>query len=149
MPEVHPRSSIMKTIFLGSVAAMIFTGQVVAQELDYAAEMYGYYCATCHGAEATGDGEMVRFLTLDVPDLTKLSENNGGEFPMGPVIMVIDGRSRLPAHVGPMPYFAPLFSNETMGVWSEHDSIVDANGRILLLAKYLESIQKPGDSRSD
>lgn len=139
----------MKAIFLGSVAAIFFNGQVKAQELDYAALLYGHYCATCHGPEATGEGEMVRFLTLDVPDLTKLSENNDGEFPMGWVIMVIDGRSRLPTHVGPMPYFAPLFSNETIGVWSEYDSIVDANGRILLLAKYLESLQKPENSGPD
>lgn len=139
----------MKTLFLGSVAAMIFAGQVTAQELDYAAELYGYYCATCHGPDASGDGEMVRFLTLDVPDLTRLSEDNGGEFPMGRVIMVIDGRSRLPAHAGPMPHFAPLFSNETIGVWGEYDSVVDANGRILLLAKYLESLQNTDGTGSD
>ncbi len=139
----------MKTLLFGWVAAIAFAGQVSAQETKYGAALYEHYCTTCHGTGALGDGEMVPFLTLAVPDLTRLSERNDGEFPMGQAIKVIDGRTKLRGHIGPMPYFAPLFARETVDTWDEYDSVVDANGRILLLAKYLESIQTVDDTTSD
>ena len=139
----------MNTLLPGTVAAIVLSGQVWAQELAYGAEIYQRYCAVCHGPGAAGDGEMVPFLRLKMPDLTRLSERNGGEFPMSRTIRAIDGRSKLRGHVGPMPYFAPLFARETAGVRGDYEAAVDANGRILLLAKYLESIQNVEDSAPD
>lgn len=84
-----------------------------------------------------------------MPFLARLSEGNNGVFSMGSTIMVIDGLTKPQGNVGPMLYFAPVFSRETQDNRDEYDTVVDTNGRILLLAKYLESIQKPAESASD
>src|ERR1700693_4059010 len=38
-------------------------------------------CAACHGLEGRGDGPVSKVLKRNVPDLTGLSERNGGTFP--------------------------------------------------------------------
>ena len=50
-------------------------------------------CAVCHGAEATGEGPLRAFLLKPPSDLTTLARRNGGEFPVGQVMDMIDGRA--------------------------------------------------------
>ncbi|WP_366141711.1 c-type cytochrome [uncultured Boseongicola sp.] len=57
-------------------------------------------CAACHGVSGTGDGPMVEFMSVKVPDLSLLAARNDGDFPMLDVIQTIDGRTgvRLRGH---------------------------------------------------
>lgn len=102
---------------------------------------YQQYCATCHGIDGVGDGDMTQLMTVKVPDLTQIASANEGVFPMLDVIHVIDGRTGVRAHGGPMPVYGRVFSSEA----AEHGtytSALEARGRVLSIAYYLESLQE-------
>ena len=138
---MHFRSTILAAVLgLGMVSAV----PAVAQQdgvgaNDLGEQLYQTYCSTCHGDSAGGAGPLSSLLTVDVPDLRKMSANNHGEFPMLQVIHVIDGRSGMRAHEGPMPYFGELFFSEDFGPYGSEAII---RGQTLSLALYLESIQQ-------
>lgn len=72
---------------------------------DYSgAQLFGRFCASCHGSLGFGDGPVAPTLKVMIPDLTELSKRSGGRFPEDRVREVIDGRAVLPAHGSrPMP----------------------------------------------
>src|SRR5208282_5983619 len=51
-------------------------------------EDYQHYCAACHEQDGKGKGE---WNGTALPDLTRLSQNNGGRFPSEEVQKVVDG----------------------------------------------------------
>lgn len=68
------------------------------------AQLFGRFCASCHGALGFGDGPVAPSLKVMIPDLTELSKRSGGRFPDERVREIIDGRAVLPAHgTRPMP----------------------------------------------
>lgn len=105
---------------------------------------YMNYCAACHGVDAKGDGTLGEFLTLAVPDLTKLSKLNAGKFPEERVVGVIDGRSDVKVHgMRDMPVWGDWFNREAASSdtgKAAREMIV--NDRIASLVNYLESIQE-------
>ncbi|MDX1782496.1 MAG: c-type cytochrome [Thalassovita sp.] len=123
------------------VATSICAGPVLAEDMkDPGQVSYEQYCAACHGEYGMGQGAIADMLTAEVPDLTTLTARNDGVFPMLEVIHVIDGRTGLRAHGGPMPVFGALFSDDMdLGPYG---GPVYTRGKILSLAYYLESIQK-------
>jgi mono/diheme cytochrome c family protein len=72
---------------------------------DYSgAQLFGRFCASCHGSLGFGDGPVASSLKVMIPDLTELSKRSGGRFPDERVREMIDGRAVLPAHgTRPMP----------------------------------------------
>lgn len=110
-----------------------------AEDEDVGKVLYTQFCSACHGAEGKGGGELADLLTVKVPSLTGLSAANNGEFPMLRVIHVIDGRSGLRAHSGPMPVFGSMFDSHSAE--RGYGAIVETRGRILSIATFLESIQ--------
>lgn len=62
------------------------------------AELYGEFCASCHGARAHGDGPVAASLKKKVPDLTRLAARRGGVFPDEEIHQIIDGRKTRAAH---------------------------------------------------
>ena len=72
---------------------------------DYSgAQLFGRFCASCHGSLGFGDGPVAPSLKVMIPDLTQLSKRSGGRFPDERVREIIDGRAVLPAHgTRPMP----------------------------------------------
>ena len=100
------------------------------------ATMFKQYCAACHGANAKGNGPAAPALKSAPPDLTLLSKNNGGQFPVMHVAEVLKGGTNAPAHgSAEMPVWGPLFSS----ISSQSQSIVEL--RVSNLSKYLESLQ--------
>ncbi|WP_108258317.1 c-type cytochrome [Mangrovicoccus ximenensis] len=100
-------------------------------------------CAGCHGESGLGQGPVADLLNVPVPDLTHLSAANGGEFPMLKVIHIIDGRTGMRAHGGPMPIWGAVFKAEAegaSGLYGGDEAVT--RGRILSIAYYLESIQQ-------
>ena len=98
-------------------------------------KLFARHCASCHGIDADGKGEVAGFLKGTPPDLTTLTRQNGGEFPTLRVQQIISGEKDVGAH-----------STREMPVWgtivrrSSGDSI--ARLQIYNLAKYIESVQK-------
>jgi hypothetical protein len=102
---------------------------------------YEQYCATCHGPGGKGDGKLTEILSVPVPDLTQLSANNDGVFPMLYVIQTIDGRTGVRGHDLPMPVYGALFK-ERMSEIGPYAAEIALRGEILSIAYYLESIQQ-------
>ena len=127
-----------------SVAAIAATAMSVmpafSQNTEIGEEGYRQYCATCHGQTGKGDGAMAEMLTDSIPDLTQLSANNDGVFPMLNVIHVIDGRTGLRGHGGPMPVYGALFDEQAVSP-GPYGGPLYVRGRVLSLAYYLEQIQ--------
>ncbi|MGO4910368.1 cytochrome c [Pseudorhodobacter sp. W20_MBD10_FR17] len=124
---------------------LFLTSAAMAQEQreDWGKHYYTQYCATCHGDEAKGDGDLTELLIVKVPDLTTLSQRNDGKFPLLRVIHIIDGRSGLRAHKEPMPVYGALFREElqpSSGMMGGAEPQI--RGRVLTIAEYLQSIQQ-------
>lgn len=122
------------------LGAVLAASGASAQSAEYGKDYYDQYCATCHGQAGMGDGPLTQMMTTAVPDLTALSAENGGEFPMLRVLHVIDGRRGLRAHGGPMPVYGALFKAES-GSDSPYADVLYSRGKILSIAYYLESLQ--------
>lgn len=131
--------------FLIPALAALSPALAQAQSADVGHEIFTQYCATCHGADATGGGPLTELMIEKPADLTQLAANNAAEpgaFPMLKVIHIIDGRTGLRAHGGPMPTYGDIFMAEEMGDREKVGAVLATRGRILSLAMYLESIQK-------
>lgn len=99
--------------------------------------LYKAYCASCHGADARGDGPMAKSLKVVPPDLTRIDARNGGTFPLKRMERIIASEDQIPGGHGTreMPVWGPFFSrvddDKDMGLM-----------RIDSLARYLEQIQR-------
>ena len=128
------------TTFIFIVATTLGAGGALAQDSDPGEVAFNQYCATCHGVTATGAGPMGEILTVSVPDLTHLSAANDGKFPMLEVIHIIDGRTGLRGHGGPMPVYGAVFDDEVDPA-GPYGAPVITRGRILSIAYHLEALQ--------
>ena len=103
--------------------------------------LYSNLCVNCHGEKGLGDGRLAALLTMPTPDLTTLSQRNGGTFPRQAVRDQIDGTLENEAH-GPrvMPQWGSALSTHP-GSEAEEDR-AGAAVQIEYLVDYLDSIQK-------
>lgn len=100
-------------------------------------QLYGSYCALCHGPEGKGGGPFSPQLKVWPPDLTQLAKKNHGIYPEMHVTEAIDGEFAKPSHgSAEMPIWGPVFRNMAHG---HKDS---AQLRITNLVRYVESIQE-------
>jgi mono/diheme cytochrome c family protein len=121
------------------VISLLTAAQSFAQE-NGAKEMYGKYCASCHGLQGTGDGPVSRELRVKVPDLNVLKRNNGGTYPLDKVVSAIDGRRAVKAHgTRNMPVWGEVFRQEhEKEKYTELTSLLKAK----LIAEYMGTLQK-------
>lgn len=113
---------------------------------DYSGEeIYERFCASCHGAQARGDGPVSRSLNVAVPDLTTIAARYG-EFPAGLVRDVIDGRGiDTRAHgTREMPVWGYEFWVEEGGDVSAQRA---ARSAINKLVEHLRSLQRTDEER--
>ena len=114
-----------------------------AEDVERGAELFAENCATCHGAEAIGDGPMTEILSVQPPDLTSLSARNGGEFPLERVVRHIDGRDTVVlAHGGPMPVFGSLLQGESGVIDAADGTPIFTPQPVVDLAAWLRTIQQ-------
>ena len=134
----------LRRLGVAGFAALVFACGANAFEAvslaDYSGEeIFGRFCASCHGEMAHGDGPVARSLGVMVPDLTRISQRYGG-FPTQLVRDTIDGRgARIDAHgTRTMPVWGYEF-------WVEEGGDVTAQQEmrktIAKLVDYLRSIQ--------
>ena len=103
-------------------------------------EMYEQLCSSCHGVSGHGDGPVSSVMNVSVPDLTRLAQHDGGEFPTEDVRRTIDGRWDRRAHgARDMPVWGwQLYDSAAKDDASERaivDSMIDR------LVNHLRSIQ--------
>lgn len=108
---------------------------------DLGAQLFGRYCASCHGMTGVGDGPVAGALSRPPADLTRIAARRGGDFPDGEIAQWIDGRFDVPAH-GPREM--PIWGRQLADPIAEDASGEEvARGRIDLLVDYLKAIQAP------
>jgi mono/diheme cytochrome c family protein len=134
---------------LGLSVAVTLTGspavnppQLVIESLA-GRDSFERYCAPCHGIDGRGNGSVAPALKIAPPDLSRLSQRNGGAFPAELVRSYVTGYARpLPAHGTPeMPIWGPIFRY--------FESDVRVRERIANLATYIESLQEGSSGRDD
>jgi mono/diheme cytochrome c family protein len=100
------------------------------------ADLFGVYCASCHGVHGIGNGPAASALKKRPPDLTRIAERNGGIFPEDRVRNIIAGSApAISAHGSrEMPVWGPIFHQvERDQDWGDV--------RLQNLLVYLRSIQ--------
>lgn len=131
-------------IFVGSGAmAADSSAPAYAEATDGAVsagrERFVDACAFCHGLSGTGNGMAASMLEQQPADLTQLSKNNAGRFPLASIYSIIDGRMSTAAHgARDMPVWGNIWKKNVPEQYAEYY----VRGRILELILYLDSIQE-------
>lgn len=102
---------------------------------------FATYCASCHGADATGSGENAAGLARRPPDLTTLSRRNGGKFPTTQVMARIWGMKGSTDSHAIMPQFGPLLDSELVPYDGGDGIETPTPIRLIRIAEYLKSTQ--------
>lgn len=128
------------------LACFALTGCASRECLDTSATASGVAlfrinCAGCHGTNARGNGPIAEFISVPVPDLTRIAVRNGGEFPTERIYQVIDGQSGNSVHGS---RHMPVWGYEFFGTEAD-DALAhrDAIGKVDRLVTYLRTIQQP------
>ena len=121
-----------------AILLLLSTAEVSAQTAPTGKVDYQYFCAQCHGIDGAGNKES----DIPGPDLTHLSKENGGKFPLQRVYGVIDGSKRIAAHkrFWDMPLWG-IYFREPQNV-SEEASEAKAKSRMTDLVRYIQGLQK-------
>lgn len=103
-------------------------------------EMYERLCSSCHGVSGRGDGPVASLIEVGVPDLTRIAQRDGGEFPTEDVRRTIDGRWDRRAHgARDMPVWGwQLYDSTSLDDAAERARVESMIDR---LVSYLRSIQ--------
>ena len=99
-------------------------------------QMYGNYCAPCHGADGRGQGPVATALKTPPVDLSVLSRNNRGKFPDAHIVTVLQNGTEVSAHgSAEMPVWGPILGK--MNQTNPQDRML----RVSNLSRYLETMQ--------
>jgi len=104
--------------------------------------LYLEYCATCHGLALDGQGPMAGAMLMKPADLTVLTAQNGGVFPLRRVVDRIDGRDPLVAQGSPMPVYGHFFEGRGARLKAEDGDAIVTSRNIADLVAYVETVQK-------
>ncbi len=100
-------------------------------------DLFEFYCASCHGRDAKGNGPVAAALKMPPSDLTAIAQRSGGTFSKARVEAFVTGESRVPAHGSTeMPVWGPIFRG-----LDTRDAMNKV--RIANIVGYIESIQEP------
>lgn len=128
-----------------AAGALVLGGTALSQpRADLGRFEYESNCVACHGAEGRGDGYFAQFLKLPLPDLTTVSQRNGGVFPADRMQRIIDGREDIKGH-GPrqMPIWGAHYNERAHEYYkgTAYDPEVYTRVRVLALVDYLYALQ--------
>jgi len=129
----------MRSALLLAVAALPAWAE---PDLAAGRQVYFTHCAGCHGAEARGDGALADLLIRPPADLTRLSRDNGGTFPVFRVVRQIDGRDPMLSHGGEMPTFGRLYAFPDGAIATETGQPIITAQPIADVAGWLATVQE-------
>lgn len=124
------------------ILSLVLGAPAMAQDAQQGAQIFGYYCATCHGSSATGNGPMSPSLVVAPTDLTALQVQNGGVFPTTRIVMRIDGRDPLVSHGSMMPVYGDFFAGTDVMTKTEAGQPLLTSQPIVDLLAFIEGLQK-------
>lgn len=131
---------ICATFFLAACSEPQSNNQAMPTTED-GARFFAANCAACHGNAGKGDGPQAGSLAVTPPDLTRLSAQNGGEFPTARALSYIYGDTQQSHLARVMPQFGGAMADDLVPL--EVDGVLTPTPRALAgLFAYLESIQE-------
>ncbi len=105
--------------------------------------LFDQYCVACHGKSGIGDGPAAAGLGKKPADLTRISERNGGTFPMVRVMSVIDGYTRRGDRSSVMPELGIALQEGPIVMLETSDGATTPTpANLVALAEYLREIQR-------
>jgi mono/diheme cytochrome c family protein len=136
---------MLKSLILTGLSAAALVGAGYAQQANQkivipvgktapndGKTMFVNYCAPCHGVDGTGNGPVAGALKQQPVNLTVLSKNNGGKFPVMHIESVLEGGSTIASHGSrAMPVWGPMFV--TMDRGSTQEKTIRINNLIVFL----------------
>jgi len=131
-------------IALGAALLLVFSNGQAQPRPDLGKYEYQSNCASCHGQSGKGDGPFAQWLGLRIPNLTQISQRNGGVFPVQRLHEIIDGRAIVKAHGSrEMPIWGLDYTLTARPAYDDyrHDAEVFVSSRITALVNYLYSLQ--------
>ncbi|SMX24490.1 c-type cytochrome [Boseongicola aestuarii] len=128
-------------IILAASAVVLGTISVASAEDHAGKEEFMIACAVCHGESGKGNGPFASMMNVEVPGLTGLAAANEGVFPFLKAFEIVDGRTGMRAHGGPMPIWGDRYKSEVENL-GPYSSEIITRGRIAVLVDYLQSIQE-------
>jgi len=131
-----PRSIVLIAAGMAGIAGAAFGAGVT---VETGSALFRSYCASCHGADAKGDGPLAGNLRVAPSDLTRLANRNHGKFDAEKVRRAIDGRGPKEIHGGSdMPVWGDAFKRAGEGF-----SEAKVKERIDALVEHLSTLQAP------
>lgn len=135
-----------KKIAVGLLAATCMAGSVDAQQMSLGEFEFRNSCAVCHGEDGRGSGPLAGMIEVGPSDLTVLTRNNGGVFPVESLYGAIDGTAEVRAHgMREMPVWGTRYlarvEEDPAFDYSPDERASYARTRILALIEYLSTIQ--------
>lgn len=132
------KSRVLMTLVASFAATAVWSQDDLAPGED----IYLNNCAACHGVDLDGKGGMAGVMLIKPKDLTVLSQNNDGKFPLFQVIQRIDGRDPLVSHGSPMPVYGDFFEGEDVMIKTEAGQPIATSAPVVALVEYLKAKQK-------
>lgn len=139
------KHSNTRKLSLSLMALSLMSGAAYAQtsKVDMGKQEYVENCAVCHALNGKGNGPYAEFLRKAPPDLTLLTKNNGGVFPVNRMYETIEG-ANVPDHGSrDMPIWGLDYRNKAAEYYMDVTYDVDAyvRARILTLIEYINRLQ--------
>ncbi|MEX0283546.1 MAG: cytochrome c [Paracoccaceae bacterium] len=131
-----------KALLIPTLALTLASNAASAQDIQEGAALYREHCATCQGLDAMGGGPMAGVLTVKPRDLTQLTVDNGGVFPMEQVARRIDGRDPLLSHGSPMPVYGFFFEGADASIKTPSGQPMLTSQPIVDLLGFLQTLQQ-------
>lgn len=136
-------SAVLGVLMLASFSSITFAAKS-GGKADIGKNEYQANCANCHGLGGKGDGPIAHLLTKKAADLTLLSRNNGGVFPIARIYEVIDGTKEVQIHGSrDMPIWGQEYRMRAAEYYrdTDYDPEVYVRSRILTLIDYIHRLQ--------
>jgi mono/diheme cytochrome c family protein len=132
--------TVVGFVMLGATLASAQEQEVI----DAGKREFQRSCASCHGADARGNGPVANVLNVKPADLTQMSKKHGGTFLFWRTYDKISGREEEVAIRGhgtrEMPIWGDRFRLEP---GANEQYALGVRGRLLSLVHYLQSLQVP------
>lgn len=130
-------------LLIGMLVSGSVFGQASRAGVDLGRQEYQAKCAVCHGQDARGSGPLSTFMTKRVSDLTLLSRNNNGIFPINRVFDSITGEAIASHGTRDMPVWGKQYRMDAADYYMDvpYDPDAYVRLRVLALVEYLSRVQ--------
>jgi len=135
----------MKLAYALAAACWLGAVSASAQTVDLGKFEFEKNCASCHGMDGKGNGPLGNLLKRSPPDLSTLSKNNQGVFPINRLYKVISEGGVASHGTSEMPVWGKEYElrdsqnlREARGLY---DPPAAVRARILMLLEYIHRLQ--------